>query len=105
MFLKKIQLDKQCKKHKDMKLITPKTRRDYLCHDQIIIEKMLLVKLISNRNEAIQIFMDKPVFCGIEVLEINNSNEQQKFGEKSKLYYLVTSIFAISIKQKTFTKI
>ena len=86
MFLKKIQLDKQCKKHKDMKLITPKTRRDYLCHDQIIIEKMLLVKLISNRNEAIQIFMDKPVFCGIEVLEINKTVMNNKNLEKNQNY-------------------
>ena len=60
------------RKHGDMKLVITEARRNYLLSEQNYQKITFFSEnLLAVRNKKTQIFMDKPVYLGLSILEIN----------------------------------
>ena len=60
------------RKHGDMKLVIIEARRNYLLSEQNYQKITFFSEnLLAVRNKKTQIFMDKPVYLGLSILEIN----------------------------------
>ena len=61
---------------------------------------------MRNKNEKTQIFMNKPVYLGLSILELSRilifgfwyDYVKPKYGEKTKLCYMDTDSFIVYIK-------
>ena len=91
---------KMWEKHRDIKLVTTERRRNYLmlepnCHTTKFAENVLPIEM-----KKTHIFMNKPVYLGILILELIKMLMYQfwydcvkpKHGEKAKLVYMDTDI-------------
>ena len=62
------------RKHWDIKLVTTTKKEIIWYPNQIIIQKVFLKNSNSNKNEyRTQIFMNKPVYLGLSILEVMKS--------------------------------
>ena len=96
------------RKHRDVRLVTTKLRRNYLLSEAYYHKTMFFFfkKCISNRVKQIDAFMNKPVYLSLTILEISNTvmyglwydYVKLKYGENPKLYYTETDSFIIYIK-------
>ena len=60
------------RKHGDMKLVIIEARRNYLLSEQNYQKITFFSEnLLAVRNKKTQIFMDKPVYLGLSILEVN----------------------------------
>ena len=60
------------RKHGDMKLVIIEARRNYLLSEQNYQKITFFSEnLLAVRNKKTQIFMNKPVYLGLSILEIN----------------------------------
>ena len=72
-------------------------------------EKLLAIEMKKKKTE---ILMDKPVYLGLSILELKKilmhelwyDYVKPKYGEKSKLCYMVTDSFIVYIKTAIFIK-
>ena len=104
------------KHNRDINLVTTEARRNYLVSEPNhytrkqnfqYITQYFLGLFISNRNEK-KIFMNKPVYLGLAILEISEivihmfwyDYVQCKYGEKAKLCYMDTGSFTIYLITK-----
>ena len=61
------------RKHRDIKLVTTKRRRNYLvlesnyCTAKLFTEHLLIIEIKKSANT----YMNKPVYLGLSVLELN----------------------------------
>ena len=95
------------RKHKDIKLVTTKARRNCLLSEpRYHATKHFFKIFISHRTEKAQIFMNKPVYIGLSILEISNiamykfryDCVKPKYEEKAKLCNMDTDSFIFYIK-------
>ena len=88
------------RKHRDIKLVTTEERRSYL---KVIPENLLALEM-----KKTQIFMNKPVYIGLLMLEISKivmyefwyDYVKPKNGEKAKICYMDIDSFMVYIKTK-----
>ena len=83
------------RKHRDIKLITTQARSSYLVSEQNYHTTKLYQKnlLAIEMKKKIQIFMNKPVYLGLSILEISKIGRcefwydymKSKYGAKSKM--------------------
>ena len=60
------------RKHGDMKLVIIEARRNYLLSEQNYQKITFFSEnLLAVRNKKTQIFMNKPVYLGLSILDIN----------------------------------
>ena len=67
---------------------------------------MFYRKFTSNRNEKTQILMNKPVYLGLLILDLNKTAMHEfwhvyikpKYGEKARLCYMVADSFIVHVK-------
>ena len=96
------------RKHRDIKLVTTKRKRDYLVsepnyHTTKFFTKHLLAIEMKKKTEVL---MNKPVYLGLSILELSKILMNQfsydyvkpKFGKKSKLCYMDKDCFNVYIK-------
>ena len=82
------------------------------CQNQIFNYKVFHRKFISNKNEKIEIIINKPVYYGISILELNKILMYEfwydyiklKYGKKAKLCYMYTDSFIVYIKTDNIYK-
>ena len=93
------------RKHRDIKLVTTEARRNYLASEPNYHANFFRT-FISHRNKKTQIFVNKPVYLSLSILKLSKivmyefwyDYVKLKYGEKSKLCYMVTDSFIIYIK-------
>ena len=86
------------KKRSKIELLSIRTKLSY--------SKFFFGKCISHRNEKIQIFLYKPVYLGLSILELSKivlfefwyDYVKLKYGEKAKFYDMDTDSFIVYIK-------
>ena len=101
------------RKHRDIKLVTTEKRRNYLvsepnCHSTKFFAKNLLA--IEMRKT--QIFMNKPVYLDLSILELSKIVMYEfwyeyvvpKYGENAKLCYMDTNSFIVYLKMDDLYK-
>ena len=83
------------RKHRDIKLVTTKKKKKLFdIQTKLSYNKVFLKKSNSNRNGE-KIFVNKPVYLGLSVLEISKlaiyefwyDSAKLKYNEKAKLSY------------------
>ena len=102
------------RKHRDIKLVTTEARRNYLMSEPNYHTTMFFVVEILSATEMKkifnpQIFMNRPVYLGLSIIEISKIVMYEfwyyylklKYEEKAKSYYMITVGYG---KQKTFTQ-
>ena len=63
---------KNVRKHSDIKLETTEPRRNYLVSESNYhTKKIFSRRSISHGNEKTQLYMNKPVYLGLSILEIS----------------------------------
>ena len=96
------------RRHRDIKLILRKRRRNYLVSEpnyhttKFFTENLIAIEMKKNP----QIFMNKPVYLGLSILELSKilmyefwyDYVKPKYGEKVKLCYMDTDSFIVYIK-------
>ena len=99
------------RKHRDIKLVTTERRRNYLVSEpnyyttKIFNENLLEIEMKKN-----QITMNKPVYLGLSILDMSKTKiydiwyDYTKYGDKSKLCYIVTDSFIVHIKSEDIYK-
>ena len=94
---------------RDIKLITNKARRNYLVSERnYYTTKTFSENLVAIEMKKIQIFMNKPVFLGLPILELSKivlrlfkyDYVKPKYGENIKLCFIDTGSFIVYIKMK-----
>ena len=101
------------RKHRNIKLVTTKRRRNYLVsepnyHTNFFTENLLAIELRKT-----QILINKPVYLGLSVLDLSKTVKYEfwydyvkpKYGESANLCYMDTGSFIVHVKQMIFTKI
>ena len=77
------------RKHKDIKLLANKPRKNY--QNQTIMQQHFFLKIYQQqKRKKTQVFLNKPVYLGLLILEINkiamhefwSDNVEQKYGQK-----------------------
>ena len=93
----------------DIKLITNKARKNYLVSERnYYTTKTFSENLVAIEMKKIQIFMNKPVFLGLPILELSKivlrlfkyDYVKPKYGENVKLCFIDTGSFIVYIKMK-----
>ena len=106
-------LGETMRKRKDIKLVTNKTRRNYLVSKPNYHTTIFFRKFISYRNKKkTQILMNKPVYLGLSLLELSAiliydiwyDCVEPKYVEKTNLYYTNTDRFKVYIKTEDITQ-
>ena len=84
------------RKHRDIKPVTNEKRRNYLASEQnYYTTSFSFWKSISNRMKKTEKFMNKPVYWGLSILELNKrvmyefwyGYVKPKYGEKAVSLY------------------
>ena len=83
------------RKHRNIKLVTTKKRRKYLVSEENYhTTKFLMENVLAIKMRKIQILMNKPVYLGLSLLDLNEivmsefcyDYVKPKSGENAKLY-------------------
>ena len=94
-------------KHRDIKLVTTKRRRNYLVSEPNYHTTMFSKEyLLAIKIKKPQILKNKPVYLGLEILELSKiiicefwyDYVKPKYGEKAKLCYMDTDCLIVFIK-------
>ena len=102
------------KKHRDSKLVTTETKRNYLGSEsnhhttKFFTEHLLVIEM-----KKTEILVNKAVYLGFSILELSKiliyqfcyDYVKSKYGKKAKLCYMDTDLFIVYIKQMIFTRI
>ena len=97
------------RKHRGIKLVVNKARRNYLVSEQTIIQQIIFEKCFSHRIEnKTQIFMNKPVYIGRSILEISKiamhefwyDYVKRKYREKAKLLHKYRQLYSLHKNKK-----
>ena len=95
------------RKHRDIKLVTTKRRRDYLVSEpNHYTTKFFTENLLAIELKKTQITMNKPVYLGLSILDLSKivmyefwyDYIKPKYGENAKLFYMVTGSFIVHVK-------
>ena len=98
---------KNVRKHRDIKLVTTKRRRNYLVSTpNYHTIKFFTEKLLAIEMKKTEILMNKPVYLGFSILQLSKILMYQfwydyvkpKYGEKAKLCFMDTDSFTVYIK-------
>ena len=99
------------RKNRDMKLVRTDIRRNCLVSEPNYHKtKWLSEDLVAIEMKKIEVKMNKPVYLGLSLLEINKTlmNEfwydciKSKYQQSTKLFFMDTDIFIIYIKTEDF---
>ena len=99
--------EKDIRKHSDIKLVTTEKRRNYLVSEpNYHTTKFFTEYLLTIEVKKTYIFMNKPVYLGLSILELSKTvmyefwydHVKQKYGEKAKLCCMDTVSFIVYIK-------
>ena len=92
------------RKHRDIKLVIIEPRRNYLVSEPNIVRtRFFFENLLTVETERTQVFLNKPVYLGLSVLEISKTVMcelwydfvKPKFKEKGKLCYMDTDSYSV----------
>ena len=95
------------RKHRDIKLVTTKRRRNYLVSEpNYHTTKFFTKNLLAIQLKKTQITMNKPVYLGLSILDLSKivmyefwyDYIKPKYGENAKLCYMVTGSFIVCVK-------
>ena len=95
------------RKHRDIKLVTTKRRRNYLVSEpNYHTTKFFTKNLLAIQLKKTQITMNKPVYLGLSILDLSKivmygfwyDYIKPKYGENAKLFYMVTGSFIVYVK-------
>ena len=95
------------RKHRDIKLVTTKRRRNYLVSEpNYHTTKFFTKNLLAIELKKTQITMNKPVYLGLSILDLSKivmygfwyDYIKPKYGENAKLFYMVTGSFIVYVK-------
>ena len=95
------------KKHRDIKLLSSKTRRNYLVSGpNYYTTKFFTRNLLAIGMKKTQIIMNKPVYLGLSILDVSKTKMYDfwynyikgKYGEKANLCYMDTGSFIVHVK-------
>ena len=101
------------RKHRDIKLVTTNKKRSQLVSEpNYHTTKWFSESLLATEMKKIKIKMNKPVYLGFSILEINKTLTYEfwydymkpKYGDKVKLCYMDTDSFIMHIKTQDFYK-
>ena len=96
------------RKHRDIKLVTTERRRNYLVSEpNYHATKFFTENLLAIKMRKTQILMNKPVYLGVSILDLNKTVMYQfwydyvkpKYGENVKLCYMDTGSPILHVKQ------
>ena len=60
------------RKNRDIELVATEERKNYLMSDQTIIQQTTSYRTcISHRNKITHLFMNKPIYLGLSILELS----------------------------------
>ena len=84
------------RKHRNIKLVKAEAKRNYLVSEANHHTTIFFWKFINHKNKEIQIFMNKPVYLGLSILQISKivmykvwyDYVEWKYGAKAKLCYM-----------------
>ena len=88
------------RKHRNIKIVTPKRRRNYLVSKpNYHTKKFFTEHLLAIEVKKAQILMNKPVYLGFSILDLNKTvmyefwydYVKQKYVENAKLCYMDTT--------------
>ena len=92
------------RKYRDIKLVTTERRRNYLVSEpNYNTNKFLTEHLLVTEMRRSQIVMNKPVYLGLSILDLNKTVMHEflydyvkpKYGENAKLFYMHTDSFIV----------
>ena len=101
------------RRHRDVKLVTTDKRRNQLVSEpNYHTTKWSSENLLAIEMKTTKVKMNKPVYLGLPILEINKTlmhefwydNMKPKYGDNVKLCYMDTDNFIIHIKTNEFYK-
>ena len=68
------------RKHRNIKLVKAEAKRNYLVSEANHHTTIFFSKFINHKNKEIQIFMNKPVYLGLSILQISKIVMYKEFG-------------------------
>ena len=95
------------RKHKNIELVTTERRRKYLVSEpNYHSTKFFTENLLAIEMRKTQIVMNKPVYLGLSILDLNKTVMYEfwydyvkpKYGENAKLCYMYTDSFLVHVK-------
>ena len=95
------------RKHKNIELVTTERRRKYLVSEpNYHSTKFFTENLLAIEMRKTQIVMNKPVYLGLSILDLNKTVMYEfwydyvkpKYGENAKLCYMYTGSFLVHVK-------
>ena len=101
------------RKHKDIKSVATGKRRNQLVSEpNYHTKKWFFENLLANEMKKIKVKMNKPVYLGLSILEINKTLMYEfwydymkpKYGDNVKLCYMDTDSLIMHIKTEDFYK-
>ena len=101
------------RKHRDIKLVTTKRRRNYLVSELNYQIKMFFAEnILAIEIGKTQILMNKPVYLDLSVLDLSETvilefwydYLKPKYGENAKLFYMDTDSFSVHLKTEDICK-
>ena len=101
------------RKHRDIKLVTTKRRRNYLVSELNYQIKMFFAEnILAIEISKTQILMNKPVYLDLSVLDLSETvilefwydYLKPKYGENAKLCYMDTDSFSVHLKTADICK-
>ena len=106
------------RKHRDIKLVTTERRWSYLVSEpNYHITKVFTEDLLAIEMNKTEIFMNKPVYLGLSILELSKilmdefwydyvkPKYEPKYDEKAKLCYMGTDSFIVYIQRDIYKDI
>ena len=97
------------KKQRDIKLVTPERRRNYLVSEpKYHATKFFTENLLAIEMKKMQVIMNKSVYLGLSMLELSKTVMYEfwfdyvkpKYCEKAKLCYMDTGSFIAYLKSR-----
>ena len=97
------------RKHRDIKLVTIESRRNYLVSELNYHTKFFAENLLTTEMKKTQITMNKPVYLGLSILDLSMYEfwydyVKPKYGEKEKLCYMNTDSSVVHVKTEDIYK-
>ena len=95
------------RKHRNIKLVTTERRRNYLVSEpNYHTTKFFTENLLAIEMRITQIFMNKPVYLGLSILDLSKTvmydfwydHVKPKYGENAKPCYMDTDSFIVHVK-------
>ena len=93
------------RKHRNIRLVTIKRRRNYLESEQNYHTKKFFTEiLLAIEMKETEILMDKPVYLGLSILKLSKIlmyefwYDYVKYGENAKPFYMDTGSFIVHVK-------